>query len=120
MFIVIFLHSVALAEQYQYKGSNSLDKGALPGGFWHTGSIEHYQVGWDNRIYVFFRNEHRCGSNLVFYEPTAGGRQMVFDTIRFMEHHKRKINVRIDRCASSENGVIYGFFDKLESIPTEK
>ena len=109
----------AFAEQYEYKGSNSIEKGSMPGGFWHSGLIGHFQIGWDNRIYIYFENEHRCGSNLVFYEPTAGGRQMVFETVIFMEHYQRKINVRIDRCVSNENGVTYGFFDKLETFPRE-
>ena len=117
IFLVAFFASSAVAHEYKYKGSNSIDKGSLPGGFWHSGKILNYQVGWDDRIYIYFFNKHKCGSNLVFYEPTAAGRQNVFEAVMKMEHYQREINVRVDRCQSTENGVIFGFFDKLETVP---
>lgn len=98
----------------EYKGSNQ-----KPGsvGFWHQSLIGHFQIGWDERIYLFLRTPHKCGSGLAFYQPLAKGKQMILDVIIAMESQDRPINIRIDSCEETAGGVTYGIFDKLEIVP---
>ena len=98
----------------EYKGSNQ-----KPGsvGFWHQSLIGHFQIGWDERIYLYLRTPHKCGSGLAFYQPLAKGKQMILDVILAMESQGRPINIRIDSCEETGGGVSYGIFDKLEIVP---
>lgn len=105
----LMLTNVSLAA---YKGS--AQTGQV--GFWHSSTINRIQIGWDERIYIYLNKKHKCyekGSDLIFYHPEAKGRQMVLSALLATES-SREVNFRIDSCQITGNGLIYGFFDKME------
>jgi len=94
-----------------YGGSNQTGQV----GFWHASTIDRIQLGWDERIYIYLDNNHNClskGSDLIFYEPTAEGRQMILSALLANDASK-EVNFRIDSCHETAGGVIYGYFDKI-------
>jgi hypothetical protein len=112
IFITTFIFLNFFGLTYSYDGSNQTDQL----GFWHTSKVDRIQLGWDERIYVYLNKKHKClgeGSDLIFYEPTAKGREMILSALLSNGGFK-EISFRIDSCHSTENGVIFGYFDKLE------
>jgi hypothetical protein len=110
--IIILISLNMFSYSYSYDGSNQT--GQL--GFWHESKVDRIQLGWDERIYVYLDKNHNClgeGSDLIFYEPTAKGREMILSAL-LNNGGSKEINFRIDSCHSTENGVIFGYFDKIE------
>tara|TARA_S200000501_G_C20793352_1_gene730570 strand:- start:62 stop:421 length:360 start_codon:yes stop_codon:yes gene_type:complete len=109
LFLVIFIFITNNLNAYN--GSNQTGQV----GFWHTSTVDRVQVGWDERIYVYLDKNHDClgeGSNLIFYQPTAKGRQMVLSVL-LENGGSKEISFRIDSCHRTDGGVIFGYFDKV-------
>tara|TARA_B110000967_G_C18611808_1_gene424358 strand:- start:151 stop:504 length:354 start_codon:yes stop_codon:yes gene_type:complete len=103
----LIIHNSVIA----YGGSNQTGQV----GFWHASTIDRIQLGWDERIYIYLDNNHNClgkGSDLIFYHPTARGRQMILSALLANDASK-EVNFRIDSCHETGGGVIYGYFDKI-------